>query len=179
MILDLGLLAAPRTIFASPTTAVHSALEVGSPITDEMKGQLLLYASLLGLAATRAQSRPSADHLHRHVAGRESRDGQSSDGLAQQREAARAGPLGFGGAEVGAEVPEARRREQRIAAGVGGDVAIGVTGQPGPLIGPVQPGHPHRAAGLEAMDVRADPDAHHGPSMPQRDRKACGCRRAG
>ena len=78
-------------------------------------------------------------------------------GLAEQSHAGRAGPLRAVGAEVGAEVAEAGRGEQRVAGGVRGHVTVGVTGQPA-HVRPEQPGHPARPAGVEGVHVRADAD---------------------
>ena len=79
-------------------------------------------------------------------------------GLGEEGGARRAGPGGVGGAELRAQVAQPRGRQQRVAGGVGGDVAVGVTLEAVVLVGPGQPGEVHRHAGREAVHV--DADAH-------------------
>ena len=80
-------------------------------------------------------------------------------GLAEQRDAGGAGPRGVGGAELAAEVAEPGGREQRVARGVGRDVAVGVTLQAVVLLGPGEAGEVHRHARRQAVHVDADADA--------------------
>ena len=63
---------------------------------------------------------------------------------------------------MGPEVAEAGGREERVAAGVGGDVAVGVALGPERLALPEQARRPSRAAGDELVDVDAGPDAGQG-----------------
>ena len=89
-------------------------------------------------------------------------------GLCEQGDAGGAGPRGVGGAELAAEVAEAGGRQQRVAGGVRGDVAVGVTLEAVVLVGPGQPGEVHRHAGREAVHV--DADAHAGQARRRRHR---------
>ena len=68
-------------------------------------------------------------------------------GLGEQGDPGRAGPGGVGRAELAAEVAEPRGRQQRVARGVRGDVAVGVTLEAVVLVGPGQAGQVHRDAG--------------------------------
>ena len=70
---------------------------------------------------------------------------------------ARAGPLRIGRAEHRAEIAEPGRRQQRVAGGVRGDIAVGVP-RAAVDAGPEQPGQPARAAGLDRVHVDADAD---------------------
>src|SRR5690606_19112618 len=78
-------------------------------------------------------------------------------GLGQQRGPGRTGPLRSTGAEVGAEISQARRGQQSVTGGVGGDVAVGVPGESGDA-GPVQPGDAAWPALVVRVDVGPDPD---------------------
>ena len=112
-----------------------------------------------GLGAAGAEARAVADHLDRDVADREARGPHAGSGLGEQRDPGRASPRRVGRAELAAEVAEPGGGQQRVARGVRGDVAVGVTLEAVVLVGPGQAGELHRDARREAVDVDADPDA--------------------
>ena len=72
------------------------------------------------------------------------------------------------GPEVAAQVAEPGGREERVAAGVGGDVPVGVPGQALWLVGEVQAGHVQGYAVHQGVHVGADAGAWegHAPIMP-------------
>jgi hypothetical protein len=93
-----------------------------------------------------------ADHLDGRVRDGPALGGDEPAHLGEQRHAARSRPLRTAGAEHRAHVTEPRGRQQRVAQGVGGDVAVGVARAPvDPR--PEQPGDPARATALDRMDV--------------------------
>ena len=55
--------------------------------------------------------------------------------------------------------PRPGRRQQGVAAGVGGDVAVGVPAETGRLVRPGETGQRHRTPRLERVDVDTDADA--------------------
>ena len=90
------------------------------------------------------EPRPVADHLDRDVADREAGGPDPPGGLAEQGRAGGTGPLRLRRAEVGAQVAQPGRREQRVARGVGGDVGVGVPLETLRLVGPGEPGEVER-----------------------------------
>src|SRR5262249_5205736 len=93
--------------------------------------------------------------LDRHVPDLEAGLGEQTRGLGQQHRAPDPGPARPRAAEVGAQIAEPGRREQRVADRVGCDVPVGMTGQP-ELAGPQQPREVQRPAFTERVDVRPD-----------------------
>ena len=79
-------------------------------------------------------------------------------GLVEEGGAGRARPRGVRRTEVAAQVAEARRGQQRVAGGVGGDVGVGVALQALRLVGPVQSGEVEGCAVDETVHVGADAD---------------------
>src|SRR5699024_9146461 len=98
----------------------------------------------LALGAARAEAGAVTDDLDRDVADLEAGGPDASCGLAEQGGAGGPRPPGLGGAEVRAEVAEARGGQQRVGGGVRGDVGVGVPGEPA-LALPEQTGEPERA----------------------------------
>ncbi len=95
----------------------------------------------LGLGASGADLGPVADDLDGDVADLEAGLADEPRRLGEQRDAGGTGELGTRGAEVGAEVADARRREDRVAGRVRGDVGVGVAVETA-LPRPEQPGRP-------------------------------------
>ena len=60
-------------------------------------------------------------------------------GLGEEGDAGRPGPAGVGGAVVAAQVAQPGRAEQRVAGGVGHDVAVGVALGPDGLVDEEEP----------------------------------------
>src|SRR4051794_11390969 len=110
----------------------------------------------LGVGAPGPDARRVADDLHGDVPDPEAGPLHPQVGLGQQRGTGRAGPGGVARAEVGAEVTEPRGAEQRVAGGMGRDVAVGVAGQSVDAL-PQQPRDPALATGFEGVHVDADP----------------------
>ena len=141
----------PRPVRPRPSVVV-AATDTGAPAAAD---------SAASASSRRGPSlRPVADHLDGDVADDGTRRAARMRGrLGEQAHPGGAGQLGPVGAEVRAQVAEPGGREQRVAGGVGGDVAVGVAGQP-PLTGPEQAGERQGAAVVgERVDVDADADA--------------------
>ena len=85
--------------------------------------------------------------------------GEQPAHLGQQRDPARARPLGAAGAEHRADVAEAGGGQQRVAQRVRGDVAVGVAGAAVHAV-PAQPGDPALPARLDRVHVGAHPHPH-------------------
>ena len=114
-----------------------------------------------GLGGACGHARALAHELDGDVADLEAGLAHPAGGLAQERSPGGSLPLGLGGAEVRAQVAQPGGREQGVAAGVGDDVAVGVTGQ-AHLTGPLQAGQVHggaRVGGGEGVHVGADAGA--------------------
>src|SRR5690606_4971911 len=111
--------------------------------------------------APRTDPRAVADHLDRDVADGEAGVADELRRRGEELRARRPRPPRVGGAEAGAEVPEAGGGEEGVARGVGGDVAVGVPPE-ADLTRPLEAGDEQRsvaARGGEGVDVGPDPGA--------------------
>ena len=140
----------PRPVRPSPSVVVAERLTGAASAVGERGGRLV---------AARAEARDVADDLHRDVADLPAGVAHAAGRLGQERDARGAGPLGLGGAEVGAEVAEPGRGEEGVAGGVRGDVGVRVALEPGGLVRPGEAGEVHRDAHHEPVHVGADADA--------------------
>ena len=107
------------------------------------------------LGAAGADPRRVADHLDGRVPDRPARLGEQRAHVREQRHTARARVLRTPGAEHRADVAEPGRRQQGVAEGVRGDVAVGVPGAAVDAL-PEQTGDPTGATGLDRVHIGAD-----------------------
>ena len=102
-----------------------------------------------------AKPRPVRLHLHRDVADAPARLAEQPEGAGEEDVGVGTGVLGVVGAEVRADVAEARRGEQRVDDGVGDGIAVGVARERG-LARPFEAREPQRPVAAEGVDVGAD-----------------------
>ncbi len=151
----------PRPVRPSPSVVVADT-DTGAPTAVGQRG--------LGLGPPRPESGPVADHLDDTLPTSKPAARTRRGGLGEQCRPGRAGPGRLRRTEVGAEVAQTGRGEQRVARGVGRDVGVGVALEALRLVGPGQPGEVHGYAVDEPVHVGADADTGeslHAMIMPE------------
>src|SRR5262249_13671129 len=135
--------------------------------------------------APAADTRAVADHLDGDVPDRVAGAAHAGGGLGEHGHPGCTRPLGLGRAEVAPEVAESGGRQERVAHGVRAHVAVGVSGQPLGLVGPVESAEVEGYPLGEAVDVDADTRSHfvrtsgHGPDHARATIALCGRVRGG